>query len=235
MTQNTKATPARSCTFSYSLSEETSAAIIATCRRNKVTFGSALPVCAQVAFARVLHRQYARGEISLERWEQMRREPHHVCGPVNIRSFLNPDWFMKGGKGDLCLSIGFFHVTLPYVPLGDVDPNSHSEGLEPPALSSMLSSARFFLRCNIIRRQMAALVQDPLFLDINNIRAQERAQAKREVLQQWRVIQQASGTAEPIIPSRDVSHLSTSMVFAHGYSTMGNVSIPTCSCDYSLK
>ena len=219
---------------SITLSEETSAAIIATCRRNKVTFGNAFPVCAQVAFARVLYRQYARGEISAERWEQIRREPHHVCGPLNVRPFLDPDWFSKGGGEEVCLSIGFFYYTLPYVPLGDSDPADIENGPEPPAFANLLSSGRFFLRSNIIKRQSAATLQHPLFLDINAVRIPTRRDQKRNILRQWREAQ--SGRVGPAVASRDVSYLSPAVVFAHGGSSMGNVSvrIPRLSCGSSL-
>lgn len=221
-------TPARSCMASTTLSKETSAAIIATCRRNKVTFGNAFPVCAQVAFARVLHRQYARGEISAERWEQIRREPHHVCGPLNVRPFLDSDWFLKGGGGEVCLSIGFFYHTLPYVPLGDCDSADMKNGQGLPTFANLLSSGRFFLRSNIIKSQSAALLQDPLFLDINAIRIPTRRDQKRNVLRQWREAQ--SGRVGPAMASRDVSYLSPAVVFAHGGSSMGNVSVPSISC-----
>jgi hypothetical protein len=88
ITPETLWTPARSCAIHVRLPEHVSARISRTCRVNGITVGHAHPLLAQLAMSRVLHRRYARGEISQEDWERRLREPTHTGGPLNLRPFL---------------------------------------------------------------------------------------------------------------------------------------------------
>jgi hypothetical protein len=97
----------------HSLSTEISTPIIANCCHNKVTFGNALLVIAQVALTRVLYRRYMSGEISSTEWEQRRREPMHICGPLNIRPFLDKAWVENGVPANSVSLLDFLlHVVL---------------------------------------------------------------------------------------------------------------------------
>ena len=221
VTARTPFTPARSCMTSVSLPVDISKQIISNCRKNQITFGNALPVLSQVALTRVLYLRHLLGMINEVEWEKRRREPMHVCGPLNLRPFLNRDWFERGGASEVCLSIGFFFYTLPFMPCG-LDSKNCSE---VPPYSKLLSFKRFFLRSNIIKTQADGYLNHPLFLAINAARTQPRVQRNKITYQKWERLKALEPTADMFNALGDGgSYLASDLVYAHGGSSMGNVS-----------
>jgi hypothetical protein len=174
----------------------------------------------------VLYRLRERGDISDEEWEKRRREPMHVCGPLNIRPFLDNDWFENGGAGELCLSIGFFYYTLPFMPFGTAVEDAVPLNNGAPPFSALLSSERFFLRSNIIRKQAEAFLKHPLFLDINAARLPAKIELSKIAFDQWRDTQNATAEGKNLdVLSDGGSYLTPDLIFAHGGSSMGNVNL----------
>lgn len=223
-----------------SLAPDVSSSIISNCRKNRLTFGNALPVFSQVALTRVLYRQHKRGIIDDEEWEKRRREPMHIAGPLNIRPFLNKKWFESGGGGDVCLSIGFFFYTLPFMPLGLVKEGEYAtlDNGAPP-FSSLLSAKRFILRSNLIKKQAEALLKHPLFLEINAARTFPRVHRGKAVFENYIDAIIASDSSKNLgVLSNGGSYLTPDLVFSHGGSSMGDVSTSRIHypCDrYLLK
>lgn len=205
---------------SYTLPEDITKQIIANCRLHKVTFGNALLVCGQVALSRVLHRQYALGNLSRDEWMRRRKEPYHVGGPLNIRPFLDANWFKNGGASELALNIGIFMYSLPFLPLAGADtgPMDISDGA--PSFANLLSLGRFIHRTNILQRQAEAFLKHPLFLDFVSLYIAPNLQHNKDVFEKWSegpCVSDIGGVGAEKQPDG-------SLVFAHGGSSMGNVS-----------
>lgn len=72
--------------------------MIQSCRAKGLTFGSVLPILGQIAMARVLCQRYLQGKMSQEEWEFRKAEPMINAGPLNLRPFLDSEWFKNGGR-----------------------------------------------------------------------------------------------------------------------------------------
>ena len=118
LTPHTRFTPARSGFVSSSISREASERILQTCRSKGLTFGNVHFVLGQVALTRVLCRRYIRGDIDKDEWEYRRREPMSTGGLLNIRPFLDKQWYERGGSANISLAISFLSYILPFMPLG---------------------------------------------------------------------------------------------------------------------
>lgn len=203
---------------------------MASCRRNKVKFGNVLPVFAQVALTRVLYRLHERGVIKDDEWEKRRKEPMHIAGPINIRPFLDQEWFKNGGASELCISLGFFFYTLPFLPLGlaatsDYSPRTGLEGGAPP-FSDLLSHERFFWRSHILRKQSEAYLKHPLLVDINVALFPPRIEQTKKTFDKWCSIRDASENGNKMASVADGgTYLTPDLVFTHGGSSLGNVRI----------
>lgn len=152
----------------------------------------------------------------------------HSSGPINLRPFLNKDWFENGGAGEPCLSVGFFY-TLPFIPLGmtargDLATLRLDNGAPP--FSALLSSERFFLRSNIVKMQAKAWLTHPLLSVIGNTRTPSRIERTKNILERWHNALNANPNAKDLeVSSNNRSSLTTDPTFTHGGSSMGNVGL----------
>lgn len=221
MTGLTLFTPAQSAAVFTSFSSEVSSQIMRSCRKYGITFGNAFPVLSQVALTRVLCRRYINGHISNEEWEYRKKEPMTTGGPLNLRPFLDREWFERGGSNNVSLSISFFLNTLPFMPLGLASTIKPGDALPPfPAL---LTPARFLLRCNIAKQQARRFIQHPRFLEIAGARAQSRVDRLQGVAVQWKSHHEHHTLNPPTISVPDQG-ATYGPVFSHGGSSLGNVS-----------
>ncbi|KIJ68850.1 hypothetical protein HYDPIDRAFT_107116 [Hydnomerulius pinastri MD-312] len=141
-----------------------SKAILTNCREQGITFGNAFAILTHIAMSRVLQRLYLQGHMSEEAWQYRRRQPTYTHGPLDLRGYLNPAWYRKGGGGELFLSVSFFYFSLPLMPTSSQA--AHCDKREPPPFSDMLSHERFRLRCNKMQTQAQQFLRHPLFLEI---------------------------------------------------------------------
>ncbi|KAF9464774.1 hypothetical protein BDZ94DRAFT_1255858 [Collybia nuda] len=219
ITRQTLHTPARSATIMTSFSTRDSAFIMHHCRKYGITFGNALPVLSQVALTRVLCRLFVSGHISDSEWEYRKREPMTTGGPLNLRPYLNQEWFGRGGFENVSLAISFFFHTLPFMPLGS------ATGIRPgdpvPAFGHLLTQGRFLLRCNMIKQQAQRSVQHPRFLEILGARAQTRVNRLKGATMQWK------SSGHSVLDLRNISVKDQGIVhgpvLSHGGSSLGNI------------
>lgn len=96
---------------------------------------------------------------------------------------------------------------------------------EVPSYSELLSSERFILRSNIIKTQAEAYLKHPLFLAINAARTEPRAQRNKITFQHWDHLKDLEPTADIFDALENGgSYLTPDLIYAHGGSSMGNVS-----------
>jgi len=164
VTGKTPFTASHSKMLHYDLSPDTSRQVILNCRKNKITFGSAYHVLAQVALSRVLLRRYLRGEIDEAEWNFRKTEPMISGGPLNLRPFLDKDWFEAGGTNNFCLSISFYVYHLPFLPLGSA--SALRPGMEVPGYDALFSRERLVLRSKLVGLQANNFMKHPLFLEM---------------------------------------------------------------------
>lgn len=205
-----------------SFSPEDSRNIILNCRRNRLTFGNAYPILGQIALTRVLLRRYLRGDINEAEWEFRKREPMSSAGPLNLRPFLDQGWIEAGGLTNVCLAIGFFTFSLPFMPLGSA---AHLRpGQDVPSFGCLLSEKRFLLRSKSVHVQATNYTKHPLFLEFAEIYFPARIQRAKGSGLQWRT---KSGSPKNI-DDRLLSPMEqalTGLVNCNGGSSMGNVSL----------
>ncbi|KAG6917961.1 hypothetical protein DXG01_017145 [Tephrocybe rancida] len=178
------------------------------------SIGHALPVLAQVALARVLCRRYIHGGMSEEEWNYRRREPTLTGGPINLRPFLDRQWYQEGGSTNVSLVIGFFHYKLPFIPLGSAA--NLAVGDDLPSFQQLLSLPRFLHRSRIIGKQAKHQFEHPLFTYIAGTRTTASIAKFKEVGQSWKEKQNSPAAEIPVVEQ--------SPVFAHGGSSMGDTS-----------
>ncbi|KAF9053784.1 hypothetical protein BDZ89DRAFT_1098268 [Hymenopellis radicata] len=152
--------PAHSCNIVTSYTESQSIAIVKSCRKHGFTFGNAFPIIAQLAMARIICRHYAQGLISDDEWEFRKREPMWAAGPLNIRPYLDQQWYKDGGIDNVLLAIGFFFYKIPFMPL------KLNEDKSVPDVGSLLSMKRFVYRCQLMKKQANGHLHHPLFLEL---------------------------------------------------------------------
>ncbi|KAK0483807.1 hypothetical protein IW261DRAFT_1591871 [Armillaria novae-zelandiae] len=95
-----------------------------------------------------------------EEWEFRKREPTYTAGPINIRPYLDREWYTRGGAENPMLSIGFYLYPMSFVPLRPE--GGHS------TFDVLLSRRRFWYRCRNIKKRANAVLNHPLFLDIGS-------------------------------------------------------------------
>jgi hypothetical protein len=147
-------------------SRAVSSTILTNCRRHGITLNSAYYALSQVALARVLCRQYLRGQISEEEWEYRKRQPMHVFGPLNLRPYQDNE---TGGSGDVGLGTGLASYVLPFMPLGEMssgDPSRLELVNGAPDFPALMSFDRFLLRCANVKAQVQNLLKHPWLVDI---------------------------------------------------------------------
>ncbi|KAG7447896.1 uncharacterized protein BT62DRAFT_946652 [Guyanagaster necrorhizus] len=154
--------PADSRRTTLSFTVEETLRIMKICRDHGLTFGNVYVVLGQIAMGRLLCRRYAQGLITEEEWEFRKREPTYTAGPVNVRPYLDREWYTHGGAENPMLSIGFYLYPLSFVPL--YPEGGHS------TFGALLSCRRFWYRCRNMKKRADDFLKHPLFLDIGSVR-----------------------------------------------------------------
>ena len=216
--------PALSRTQTLELPVSTSLAIIETCRKLGITFGNALPVISQIAHARILHRlRYKKNEISDSEWDFRLKQPMHFAGPLNLRPYLDQDWYKnKGGASEICLAINFYNYVLPPLPRSHLPPDQWN-GVFPP-YESLLSNKRFLHRSRMTRQQITATMKHPLFVDISACRGPGRIARARGFAMNWRA-QQNGEPVQAVGANNTNVGGDVPFVFSNGGASLGNVSV----------
>ncbi|KAJ4472090.1 hypothetical protein J3R30DRAFT_3523033 [Lentinula aciculospora] len=242
---STACTPAKSSYTSYTFDPAQTTNILRKCKQLGITFGNAHPVLGQLAVTRVLLRRRLRTlfkkqqgmqlstneDVDDDEWTYRRRQPMMTGGPVNLRPYLDQDWYAKGGAGNVCLSISYFFFTLPFMPLGEAGDLADgkfvqgilSNDIEMPPFEKMFSRKRFLLRCNSIRKQSSQFFRHPRFLDVHAARIPFRIQRCRTWALVWRkdIARPDVGHDAPI-PVVKQPEAEGGAVMAHGGSSFGN-------------
>lgn len=193
--------------------------MIQSCRANGLTFGSVLPILGQIAMARVLCKRYLQGKISQGEWEFRKVEPMIDAGPLNLRPFLDPEWFKNGGATNASLAIGYYFYRLPFIPLGDAANLSSSASL--PSHGDMLTKARFIYRCQTMKRNIADFMKHPLFFEMNEAWLPARLQRLRGIALAMRTGGANRDAATTLLSPQEQAALG--IVMNHGGATLGNV------------
>ncbi|KAK0483770.1 hypothetical protein IW261DRAFT_1331704 [Armillaria novae-zelandiae] len=196
-------------TVLYFTAEET-LCILKICRDHGVTFGNVFAVLAQIAMGRLLCRRYAQGLITEEEWEFRKTEPTYTLGPVNIRPYLDHEWYTRGGAENPMLSIGFYSYPMSFVPL-------KPEGAYAP-FDILLSRQRFWHRCRNMKKRANDLLKHPLFLDIGSVRYPRAITMLKELESKV----QASSSREEDLPISAIDQAKHGMVFLFGGSNFGS-------------
>jgi hypothetical protein len=190
-----------------------SARIVARCRQHKITIGQAHPVLSQIAGARVLHRRYLRGEIGEAEWDLIKKQPFNIHGPLNLRPYLDREWHNKGGSTAVALCISFFSFKLPFMPSNCELPLDNGS----PSFASLLSNARFLLRCRMVQKQSKAFMQHPLFFELAHAILPTNFDARIKAAATWK-------TGGPVGPKVTLpTNIGQDVVFFSGGSNLGNV------------
>ncbi|KAI0636975.1 hypothetical protein C8Q77DRAFT_1215834 [Trametes polyzona] len=224
VTEKTYRTPATTSRVFLRLSSADSRAILDGCRRHKVTFGSAIPVIAQMALTRLLHRRYLRGDIFLEEWEYRRRQPMHYGGPVNLRPYLDEEWQRAGGVSEMLLMIDYYDCTLPFMPspYGARRDAGVPRVDGAPPYSALLSRPRFFHRASLAKQQLARTVRHPLLLEIAHARQPLYVTRKKKIAVHWQA--DLKGELLPPFPELDkLDHVSPDYCFSGALSSIGDM------------
>ncbi|KAK0228684.1 hypothetical protein IW262DRAFT_1352300 [Armillaria fumosa] len=193
----------------YFTAEET-LRILKVCRDHGVAFGNAFAVLALTAMGRLLCRRYAQGLMTEEEWEFRKTEPTYTMGPVNIRPYLDREWYTGGGAENPMLSIGFYAYPMSFVPLKPGGAHSTFEAL--------LSRQRFWYRCRNMKKRANDLLKHPLLLDIGSVRY-PRAIATLKGLGSKA---QASSSGEENLPISAIDRARRGVVSSFGGSNFGS-------------
>ncbi|KAH9854227.1 hypothetical protein C2E23DRAFT_858819 [Lenzites betulinus] len=225
VTDETYRTPATTARTSIPLTPSESRAVLDACKRNRITFGAAMPTLCQMALTRVLHRHYLRGDISVDEWEHRRRQPMHYGGPLNLRPYLDEAWQRAGGVAEMLLMIDYYDCTLPFMP---TPYGTRRDAGVPrvdgaPPYSALLARSRFFHRARVAKEQLARTVKHPLLLELAHARQPLYLIRKKRVAAHW----QASVKGEPLPPFPELEHADASSpdyCLAGALSSIGDMS-----------
>lgn len=196
-----------------------SAKVLKTCRALGITFGNALPVLSQIAHARLLHRLHHQGKIAAEEWAYRRTQPMHFTGPINIRPYLDREWYQSGGAHEVVLAIGFWNTILPLMPVSSV---VEEDGTPP--FTSLLSNEQFIHRARLAKEQQTQTLKHPLLHELHELRMPNRVRSTRGLTEMWQA--QVDGREY----AGNEAHFGGSFrtmgacVFSNGGSSLGNVS-----------
>ncbi|KAF8553902.1 hypothetical protein OG21DRAFT_1173840 [Imleria badia] len=227
LTRSTPHVAAKSDRVYTSLTRTQTAAVIANCRLHDITFGNAFIALAQVAMTRVLYRRYLRGDISEEEWAYRKTQPCIGGGPFSLRPYLDTAWFQSGGGGEHMMSIGIFPFQLPFMTLGETT-KQHQRVLSSgaPPFPDLLTFNRFLHRTGLVKRQVTAFFNHPLFFDI--VRATCQADIEQTRLDTLRWMKHVETTNSDAHGNSDYEPLAVSdipMVWAFMASSAGNMDL----------
>ncbi|PBK78307.1 hypothetical protein ARMSODRAFT_947198 [Armillaria solidipes] len=184
--------------------------ILKKCRDHGVAFGNVYVVLGQIAMGRLLCRRYAQGLMTEEEWEFRQTEPTYTMGPVNIRPYLDREWYTRGGAENPMLSIGFYAYPMSFVPLKLEGAHSTFEAL--------LSRQRFWYRCRNMKKRATDLLKHPLFLDIGSVRYPQAITMLKELVSKA----QASSSGEEDISVPAIDRARHGVVHSFGGSNFGS-------------
>lgn len=196
--------------------------VLKTCRAKGITFGNIYVVLGQIVMTRVLCRRYVRGEIDQTEWDFRRKEPMTTVCPVNLRPFLEKDWYEQGGASNVSLAVGVNFYTLPFMPLGSA--TALAPGDLVPTLNQLLSPDRFWSRCESIKKQAIGLFKSAYFFEKIAVSLPVRLNASIERAANWQ-----KGSNENENGGKEENALSAveqaraGFVVSLGLSTSGNV------------
>jgi len=173
----------------------------------------------------VLHRRYLRGEISEEEWRRHCTQPFHSAGPINLRPFLDREWYESGGDEVVMLGINFYIITIPSMPAvpgGWL--TQHKSELEDgtPPFSALFSQNRFVRRVQSVKKQFKHTLTHPLLFEVATAPSLERAIGAKAAAERWKRHQAGEDlgeTGKPILGSPAPDY-----IFHNGGSSLGNVS-----------
>ncbi|KAL1947894.1 hypothetical protein VTO73DRAFT_13618 [Trametes versicolor] len=205
ITEETYRTPAKPARAVVCIDTANTRKILDSCKKHKVTFGAAMPVIAQMALTRLLHRRYLRGDISAAEWEHRRRQPMNFASLFNLRPYLDEAWQRAGGVAEVLLMIEMYNCALPFMP---TPYGSRRDAWVPredgaPPYSVLLSRARFFHRVERSKQQLARAVKHPLLLEMAHARQPPWVARQRKVATHWQAA--AKGEPLPAFPELDVT------------------------------
>ncbi|KXN86899.1 hypothetical protein AN958_09494 [Leucoagaricus sp. SymC.cos] len=211
--------PAGSGNVLATFTKEETQGMLQGCRQLGTSFGSVYPVVGQAALTRLLCRKYVHGEISEAEWEFRKREPMITAGPLNLRPFLDKEWYDSGGATNASLAIGFYFYHLPYMPLGSV--SDIRCGSPVPSYDELLSRKRFIYRCGLVKKEADRVLRNPLQYEIGATRYPGRIATGKEVAENWRHKLLLS-SPEDHRPWTAQEMAARGMVLGHGGSSFGN-------------
>ncbi|KAJ3990388.1 hypothetical protein F5890DRAFT_1612321 [Lentinula detonsa] len=240
---STAYTSAKSAFITYAFDLAQTIKILRRCKELGITFGNAHPVLGQLAVTRVLLRRRLRTlskkrrgipltpseDIDDEEWFYRRRQPMMTGGPANLRPYLDQDWYTKGGARNVCLSISFFFLVLPFMPLGEAGTLSDgaiqvfsSDEYEVPPFGKLLSKKRFLLRCRSVRKQSSEVFRHSRFLDVHAARIPMRIDRSRTTALMYRKdIARPEFGDDAMIPVLEQPEAMGGAVMGHGGSSFG--------------
>ncbi|KAK0503445.1 hypothetical protein EDD18DRAFT_1064752 [Armillaria luteobubalina] len=188
--------------------------IMEICRYQGLSFGSVYMVLGQMAMARLLCRRYAQGLMTEEEWEFRKREPTYTAGPINIRPYLDREWYTHGGAENPMLSIGFYLYPMSFVPLKPE--GGHS------TFDALLSRKRFWYRGRRMKERANDVLNHPLFLDIGSVRYPPML----KMLKELEFKAQTSHSKQEDLPVSAIDQAKLGIVTSFGGSSFGNFSEP---------
>ena len=174
---------------------------------------------------RVLYRRYLWGEISEEEWRWRRTQPFHSAGPINLRPFLDREWYESGGAEVVMLGINFYLMTIPSMPaVPDGWLSQHRSELEDgtPPFSALLLQDRFVRRAQAVKKQFEHALSHPLLFEIATAPCFERALGAKAAVEGWKKLQAGQRMEEVDKPI--LGFPTDGYVFHNGGSSLGNVS-----------
>ncbi|KAF9231022.1 hypothetical protein BU15DRAFT_56635 [Melanogaster broomeanus] len=222
LTRSTSRVPALARVRSLGLSRDQTTAIMTNCRLNNITFGNAFLPLAQVAMTRVLYRRYLRGEIDEEEWQHRKKQPYISEGPFNLRSYLDKQWFHKGGAGEFIISSSNFFYHLPFMTLGVTAQQRRDEIIlsnGAPPFANLLTFSRFLHRVGMVKQQISNFLSHPLLYEMSS--PLERLERTRTGALEWSKNVEGRTTADDaeVLALADFP----GTVVAHGGSSTGDI------------
>lgn len=142
-------------------------------------------------------------------------------GPLNLRPYLDKEWFNKGGATNASLAIGFFFYQLPFMPLGAATNIQPGDPL--PSYDDLLSKKRFTYRCTLVKREADLVLRNPLQHEISSARFPGRIAIGKDVAETWKykMLFQSPADRRMLSPQELAED---GMVFSYGGSSFGSVS-----------
>ncbi|KAI1795882.1 hypothetical protein LXA43DRAFT_989906 [Ganoderma leucocontextum] len=227
VTEKTYRTPSTTDRVGYRFSAPETVAILATCRKHGVTFGTVIPVISQLAITRMLHRRYLRGDMPRDEWEYRRRQPMHFGGPVNLRPYMDADWQRKGGATEVALAIDYYECTLPFMPspFGSRKDDGVPRDQGAPPFAALMSRVRFLHRGQLCRQQLRRIMSNPLAMDIASARQPTWVHRKKVMATHWLAEQKGEPLPELPMPVHSRDGVPADFVLANGLSSVGQMSL----------